>query len=249
MTAALEPDPSGIEINGTGPTLQRARMLSGRTASESARAVGVTRRELRDVERGRRSATVDLVDRAVRAYGGDELALPRRRDLVHPEDPTLLLIGTDSVRVDPCRTSDREVLERYVAAVRRQRGIGVGEPVPFRSHDLVQLAGVLDLASEDLDSQLRDVVGMGPGDSLRTVRMLVLTGLCLAVAGATWDGIEPAERSTLSRLADRPTVNASQTSWLSRDQGRSASSVMPSLRLEALAELMVNGRASSETGP
>lgn len=235
MTTALGSARTGPDTVRTGPTLQRARELAGMATADAARAIGVTRRELRDIERGRRAVTVDLVDRALHAYGADDLALPPRQDLVSRDDPTLLVIGTDTVRVDPCRESDRDVLVEYVAAVRRQRGLGPDDSVRLRSHDLVQLAGVLDLSSDRLEGQLRDVMGAPSEEATRMARVLVLTGLCLAVSGTAWRG------------AGRSGAASADSSWLAREPRRPSPSAIGSACLETLAELV--GERAGETEP
>lgn len=168
-----------------GPALRRARELAGMDRSAAARAVGVRRRDLRGIEAGYRPAATTVLERALSVYGDEDLDLPPRQDLRHPTDPNLLVIGDEVVRVDPFRDDDRRVLADYVAAVRRQRGLDPEAEVPFRSADLVQLASVLDLAAPDMERQLRLAAGMDDVSARRAARLLVLTGLALALAGAS----------------------------------------------------------------
>jgi hypothetical protein len=123
----------------------------------------------------------------------------------------VLVVGHERIPVDPTRPDDRELLSSYVAAIRRQRGLGPGDPVTFRAADVAALAGVLDLTGDDLEPALRTAAGMnGPG-ARRTAQRLVLTALCvLAAGGATFAGsgfdVRPAATGTA--LAVRPEVSS-----------------------------------------
>lgn len=179
--------------------MRRARELAGLDLTGGSRAIGIGRGELRSVERGRRVVSTAVLERAIEVYGSDGLALPPRRDLVHPSDPTLLVIGDETVRLDPGRADDREVLAAYVAAVRRQRGLLPDEEVPFRSHDLVALARVLDLSAVDLEQQLSSAARLATDRARRAARSLVLTGLSFVAVGATPSPGTDADSSWLAR--------------------------------------------------
>lgn len=230
---AMGADPSGmvavtqIDTSVTGPTMRRARELAGLDLGGGARSVGVRRSELRSIERGRRPVRLDVLERAVEAYGDDGVALPPRQDLVHPSDPTLLVVGDETVRIDPLRSGNDGLLADYVAAVRRQRGLGPADDVPFRSHDMVQLARVLDLSAGDLESQLERVAGLEPDSARSSTRTLVLTGLCLAVAGARPDQ----ERSD-------------DAAWLIRGAGGSRPVALRAARLDELEHLIAELRSA-----
>jgi transcriptional regulator with XRE-family HTH domain len=246
----------------TGQTMRRARELAGIGRGAAAERVGIGRRELRGIERGRSAPTVEVLDRALSAYGADELVLPPRQDLLHPTDPHLLVVGDDLVHVDPFRSDDGQVLADYVAAVRRQRGIGPDAEVRFRSHDLVQLATVLDLTADDLERLLAEATG-GAGSAHRVARLLVLTGLAMALAGAravpavvdppaAWVPA-PVERQLFDVTARTTAAGGSpllfstgerggavvhDASWLARDGRAPTFSTVPTVRLEAIAELV-----------
>ncbi|HNG24650.1 MAG TPA: helix-turn-helix transcriptional regulator [Microthrixaceae bacterium] len=168
-----------------GPALRRAREMAGLDRADAARRVGVGRRDLRGIESGVRPVSTAVLERAISVYGDDDLDLPPRQDLRHPTHPHLLVIGDEVVHVDPFRDDDSDVLADYVAAVRRQRGLGPDAEIRFRSADLVQLASVLDLAAPDLERRLRRAAKMDDVPARRAARLLVLTGLALALAGAT----------------------------------------------------------------
>lgn len=168
-----------------GPALRRAREMAGLDRADAARRVGVGRRDLRGIESGVRPVSTTVLERAISVYSDDDLDLPPRQDLRHPTHPHLLVIGDEVVHADPFRDDDSDVLADYVAAVRRQRGLDPDAEVHFRSADLVQLASVLDLAAPDLERRLRRAAGMDDVPARRAARLLVLTGLALALAGAT----------------------------------------------------------------
>lgn len=219
-----EPEPNTAR---TGPTLRRARELACLDLTAGARALDVRRSELRSIERGRRAAGVDLLERAVRTYGDDGLVLPPRQDLLHPVDPTLLVVGDEMLSIGPEPHDDERVLADYVAAVRRQRRVALDAPVPFRAHDLVQLAGVLDLASPELERQLGELARLPSEPAHRSARCLVLTGLCLAV-----------------EQGRPPSVDAGDGSWLARDRcgvGVRA----PSTRFDEIEQLMAEFRSAT----
>lgn len=254
-----------MDTLSTGLTMRRARELAGMSRGAAAERVGIARRELREIERGHAAPSVDVLDRALTVYGGDDLVLPPRQDLVHPTDPHLLVVGHDLVRVDPFRDDDSQVLADYVAAVRRQRRLTDHAEVRFRAHDLVQLANVLDLTAADLEVRLAEATGTGSDPAHRAARLLVLTGLAMALAGATttttaedhaWvlpavdrplfdvaarpapvDAVEPAPAPLFS-VAERGGAVVHDASWLARDGSRPTFTTVPSVRLEAIAELV-----------
>ena len=266
-----------------GVAMRRARELAGIDRATAATEMGVPRRDLRAIERGRRGADVAVLERAIDLYGGASLDLPPRVDLVHPSDPYLLVIGDEQVRVDPFRDDDGEVLAEYVAAVRRQRGLETAAVVRFRSHDLVQLASVLDLSSGDLADRLRRLTGLDRDPAIQAARRLVLTGLALAIVGASatptgrarsiaaggrrlFDvgrnrssspelhsvdgaghadgagragGLESDSVGTpLFTVRERGAAVVADSSWLARDGSRPTFSTVPTVHLDAIAELV-----------
>ena len=166
--------------------MKRARELAGMDERTAAKELGVRRRHLRAVEAGRKEPSSDLMSRAVAAYGGAKLVLPQRQDLVRPEEPDVLVVGSRRVPIDLARHDNRTLLVGYVAAVRAERGLEPKAAVSFRNNDVVTLSKVLDLGDADLVRELRSVAGMNGVAARRTAQALVLTGLCvLAAGGAT----------------------------------------------------------------
>ena len=204
---APDADPSGMDDASVGCTLRRAREMAELDDRAAARALGISRRRLHRIEAGSSQVQPDLIDRAVREYGSHRFDLPDRRVLVHPDDPGVLRVGSERIPFDPVLDGNRTVLVRYLAAVRRQRGLGLDDPVEFRASDLAALAGVLDLTAGDLDRELSSLAGLDGVTSRRTVRMLVLTGLCvLAAGGATlqtrsWFAADPSPSVPVAEAA------------------------------------------------
>lgn len=241
-----------LDATRTGPTMQRARELAELDLTAGAQALGVRRRQLRSVERGRCGVALDVVERAVVVYGED-LALPSRQDLLHPTDPGLLVVGEETVRLDPSGHDDVRVLADYVAAVRRQRGVAADEPVPFRAHDLVQLARILDLGAADLRQHLVVAADLAAEEARRTARTLVVTGLCLAVAAAAPNSSAPDEPSSAAvHAASIPAAvgaavpsAAPVDSWLARGGRVEGAPTGRSARIDALEDLMAELRSAT----
>ena len=188
--AAADPtgmdDPAGMGDPSVGLMLRRARQMADLDDAAAARCVGITRRRLRRIETGRAGAPAELIDRAVNAYGRDRFVLPDRHDLWQPDEPGVIWIGAERLPFDPVLDGNRTLLIRYLGAVRRQRGLDDDDPVEFRAADLVALATVLDLNADGLERELSSLAGLDRGAARRTVRMLLLTALCvLTVGGAT----------------------------------------------------------------
>ena len=205
--SAADADPNGMDDASVGTTLRRARELADMDDRAAARALGLSRRQLHRIEAGGTEVSPDLIDRAVSEYGSDRFELPDRQDLVHPDDPGMLRVGTERIPFDPVLDGNRTVLVRYLAAVRRQRGLAPDDLVEFRATDLAALAGVLDLTADDLDRELSTLAGLDGAGSRHTVRMLVLTGLCvLAAGGATlqtrsWFAAEASPSAAVAEVA------------------------------------------------
>jgi len=223
MITALE-----SERSTTGPMMRHARELAGLRLGRGASVLGIGWVELRAIERGRRSAPRDVLERAIEAYGDIELMLPPRQDLIRYGDPTCLVVGEEVVRLDPGRNGNEGLLCEYVAAVRRQRGLDVKAPVAFRAHDLVQLAGVLDLGTVELERQLAEVAGLPSDPARRAARTLVLTGLCLVVAGM-----------------GSAVLASGEMTWLSGDLRADVPPSEVSSRLGELEELMAQLRSAT----
>ncbi len=105
---------------------------------------------------------------------------PDRHPLVSDAEPGVLLVGDERIEVGG---ANRTVLTRYLAAVRRQRGLAPDGPVELRATDLASLSTVLDLDDAALESELAELLDLSPADARWTVRALMV-GALMAV-GAT----------------------------------------------------------------
>ena len=201
------------EMTGaTGRRLRRARELSGLRPGTAARAMGIRRARLRDWESGRTVPDADEMARAVQLYSADLNHIwPDREPLISPEEPGVLVVGDDRIEAYPRAVTtpgsgqattrptvdNRVVLSRYIAAVRRQRGVGPDEPVELRSQDVSALATVLDLDDMLLEVQLMDLLDLTPAGARWTARAMVVGALMAVGAGvlvgASWFGAAPSD--------------------------------------------------------
>jgi transcriptional regulator with XRE-family HTH domain len=184
----------------TGHALRRARELADMSERAAARSLGVRRSTLRDWEADRAAPDAEQLAAAVRLFSVDlETIWPDRRPLVSADDPGVLNVGTERVPVetDPVVDSDgvrridnRVVLTRYLAAVRRQRGLAATERVDLRAVDIASLAHVLDLDDAALETQLAELLELTPAGARWTMRALVVGGLmaigATSAIGSTW---------------------------------------------------------------
>lgn len=191
-----------------GAALRRARELTGLSERSAARELGVRRGRLRDWERDRSAPDGDELARAITLYSQDlDRIWPDRQPLVSPDEPGVLVVGDERiVLTDLARIRDdgvdapdnRVVLTRYLAAVRRQRGVAPDAPVELRASDLASLAWVLDLADVALESELAELLDLTPAGARWTARALVVGSLmalgATALAGTAW--IAPVGAST-----------------------------------------------------
>ncbi len=184
----------------TGHALRRARELADMSERAAARSLGVRRSTLRDWETDRTTPDAEQLAAAVRLFSVDlETIWPDRRPLVSADDPGVLNVGTERVPVetDPVvdssgvrRVDNRVVLTRYLAAVRRQRGLGPTERVDLRAVDIASLAHVLDLDDVALEAELAELLELTPAGARWTMRALVVGGLmaigATSAIGSTW---------------------------------------------------------------
>jgi transcriptional regulator with XRE-family HTH domain len=184
----------------TGHALRRARELADMSERAAARSLGVRRSTLRDWEADAAGPNADQLAAAVRLYSVDlETIWPDRRPLISADEPDVLRVGDERVPVetDPVigpdgvrRIDNRVVLTRYLAAVRRQRGLDPTERVDLRADDIASLAGVLDLDDSALETELAELLDLTPAGARWTMRALVVGGLmaigATSAIGSTW---------------------------------------------------------------
>jgi transcriptional regulator with XRE-family HTH domain len=208
----------------TGHALRRARELADTSERAAARSLGVRRSTLRDWEADRAAPDSDQLAAAVRLYSVDlETIWPDRRPLISADEPDVLRVGDERVPVetDPVidpdgvrRIDNRVVLTRYLAAVRRQRGLDPTERVDLRADDIASLANVLDLDDAALETELAELLDLTPAGARWTMRALVVGGLmaigATSAIGSTWFSpatAAPLETATpVTHVVDAPTV-------------------------------------------
>lgn len=185
----------------TGRALRRARELSGTTERSAARSLGVRRARLRGWEQGSIPMDADDLERAIRLYSTDlEQIWPDRRPLVSDAEPGVLLVGDQRIEVGG---PNRTVLTRYLAAVRRQRGLSSDATVELRANDIASLANVLDLSDAALESELAELLELTPAGARWTARALAVGALmavgATTVIGGSW--LSPAGATTIDATA------------------------------------------------
>ncbi len=132
---------SGVPSRRLGEVLRLSRRKAGRSVADTALRCDLLQRWLLDVEAGRFAADADVVADLLAAYDAelDEVLPPRR--------PLVPLDGVDQ----------KEVLRRYLAALRRWRGAeAVG---PLRASDLEVLSALLGTPAGKLERRLRRLAG------------------------------------------------------------------------------------------
>jgi transcriptional regulator with XRE-family HTH domain len=220
----------------TGHTLRRARELAGMRDRAAARSLGVRRSRLRDWESGAVVPDADELERAIQLYSADLNEIwPDRQPLVSDAEPGVLVVGDEriDVRTDPTITADgvttvdnRVVLTRYLAAVRRQRGLAATDPVELRANDIASLATVLDLEDADLESELAELLDLTPAGARWTTRAMVVGALmavgATAMVGTSWfsstdtagattvEAVAPAAASITFAPESTPTTEVSE---------------------------------------
>ena len=192
----------------TGRALRRARELSGATERSAARSLGVRRSRLRGWEQGSIPMDADELTRAIRLYSTDlEQIWPDRRPLVSEAEPGVLLVGEERIEVGG---PNRTVLTRYLAAVRRQRGLSTDSTVELRANDITSLANVLDLTDSALESELAELLDLTPAGARWTARALAVGALmavgATTVVGGSW--LSPAGATTIEAMSDAPAATA-----------------------------------------
>ncbi len=178
----------------TGQVLRRSRELSGLSERAAARALGVRRTTLRGWETDRVVPGPEQVELAAVVYGhGTEDIWADRAPLIDPEQPGLLVVGTERISVrsgDSDEVDNRDVIERYLAAVRRQRGVDEHDDIPLRANDLGALSLVLDLDDEELQAILMDLLDLTAAGAQWAIRSMLVGGLVAMVAtgalGGSW---------------------------------------------------------------
>jgi transcriptional regulator with XRE-family HTH domain len=199
-----------LDTRTVGPALRHARELADLDERRAARRLGVPLSELRAWEQnGLTPDATDLI-RAARNYSSDldddvREALVPRVPLTSPEQPGVLVVGDELVELgdlaaEEPRRRNRLVLRRFVAAVRRQRGLPAEAAVELRSTDLAALADALHVTDEELAVQLADVLGLPPASAHGANRALVAVALvALAASGAV-----PSMWTSAAQDAGRP---------------------------------------------
>ncbi len=179
----------------TGHALRRSRELAGLSERAAARALGVRRATLRDWESDRVLPDATQVELAAITYGrGAENIWAERTPLIDPAQPGVLVVGSEQVHVwpdgDPSAVDNRDVIARYLAAVRRQRGVEEHDDIRLRSDDLAALSLVLDLDDDGLQQILMDLLDLTPAGAQWAIRSMVVGGLVAMVAtgalGSSW---------------------------------------------------------------
>ena len=179
----------------TGHALRRSRELAGLSERAAARSLGVRRATLRDWEADRVQPDATQVELAAITYGrGAEDIWAERTPLVDPELPGVLVVGREHVPVwsdgDPGSVDNRDVISRYLAAVRRQRGVDEHDEIALRSDDLAALSMVLDLDDDGLQQILMDLLDLTPAGAQWAIRSMLVGGLVAMVAtgalGSSW---------------------------------------------------------------
>jgi transcriptional regulator with XRE-family HTH domain len=173
-----------MEPSTVALTLRRARELAGLDPAEGARRLGLRTRLLKAYEAGEPPVPAAVLSDAVAAYGSPEVVIPPRVSLHPSGDPRTIVVGTERIERSPT-LDNGALLRRYVAAVRRQRGLGPTDPVDLRVADVAVLAGLVDLTDADLERELLRASGSSAAAVQRVARSLVLSGLVLLAAGAS----------------------------------------------------------------
>jgi transcriptional regulator with XRE-family HTH domain len=175
-------DTTDMETLTAALTLRRARELAGVDPHDAARRLGVRPGQLRAYEAGQCAVPASVLSDAAAVYGAPEVTVVSGVDLPVPGDPRFIAVGTERIPVADAHHDNPALLQRYVAAVRRQRGLGPHGPVELRAADVAMLAGLLDLTDEDLERQLGEASGASTGSTRRAARSLVLSGLVILAA-------------------------------------------------------------------
>lgn len=169
-----------------GSRLRRARELSGMRERSAAKSLGVRRSQLRAWESGADTPDTDELARLVDLYSADLAQVwPDRQPLLSATEPGVLIVGDERVELflEPGAPVDnRTVLQRYLAAVRRQRGETSDARVDLRAADIDSLATVLNLADADLENQLADLLDLTPAGARFTARAMMVGGLSALAA-------------------------------------------------------------------
>jgi transcriptional regulator with XRE-family HTH domain len=186
--------------------LHRARELAGFEPQDVAGMLGLRVRELEAYEAGVRAVPASVLAKAAAVYASPGMGIPDRVDQRRSVGATVVAVGNEHLEVAQLRHDNRSVLQRYVAAVRRQRGITDPDPVELRDGDVAVLADLLDLADLRLERDLMETSGSDVDVVHRTVLALVLSGLALFADGEGWrvaSTADPEARRQEERMARR----------------------------------------------
>ncbi|MEI7886572.1 MAG: helix-turn-helix transcriptional regulator [Actinomycetes bacterium] len=177
----------------TGNSVHQLRILSGLNQREAARRIGISRSTLRSWEAHRTIPDASQLVSAVAALGDDlQDVMVARTDLIDPQHLGVLRVGDEQILVadylGPDTTPQQfniDLIQSYLAAVRRQRGLRPEEKVHLRAHDLSALAVVLDLTDKELQELLTTEFNLSDESARHAVRGLLAAGLvALAASGA-----------------------------------------------------------------
>ena len=191
----------------TGHALRRSRELAGLSERAAARSLGVRRATLRDWEADRVVPDAAQVELAALTYGhGAEDIWAERTPLIDPEQPGVLVVGSERVLVwydgTPGTVDNRDVISRYLGAVRRQRGVDDNDEIALRSDDLAALSMVLDLDDDGLQQILMELLDLTPAGAQWAIRSMLVGGLVAMVAtgalGSSWFAPTASADSTAS---------------------------------------------------
>jgi|GEM_PF-1325926 len=182
-----------LKEHNTGDAVHRLRVLSGLNRSAAARRIGVPRSILRSWESHLTTPDAEQLLRAVAALGPDlDQVMVARCELIDHDRLGVLIVGAEQILVADHLQDDTtpqefniSLLNSYLAAVRRQRGLPIDAQVQLRSQDLSALAVVLDLTDIELQDLLITEFDLSYYSARRAVRGLLTAGLvALASSGA-----------------------------------------------------------------
>lgn len=182
-----------------GHALRRSRELAGISDRSAARSIGVSRSTLRSWEADRAVPDTEQLSLAAGLYGhGVQDVWASRAPLTSPEEPGVLLVGSERVTIssddtgslDDSVIDNRVVLSRYIAAVRRQRGLEPDDSIELRAVDLAALSTVLNLDDDSLQALLTELLDLTPAGAQWAVRSMLVGGLVALAAtgmlGTSW---------------------------------------------------------------
>jgi transcriptional regulator with XRE-family HTH domain len=144
-----------------GTLLAEARLSGGYSLVEAADALGMNWSpvELLEVETGRRPVLDPDLEQLTDLYGIATTSLiPERSRLVIDLDEKVLGVGDRKVVLGGDVVQEREVLGQYLAMVYTMRDLRPGLSVPLRTPDLEVLSFALERPTEELETELRQMM-------------------------------------------------------------------------------------------